>query len=70
MLDTLSRALAGLGSSASWIPKFVAVVVAVFILYIGIAIWATYRAPDAAAREIRYRIFRDLLDLFRRGRNR
>jgi hypothetical protein len=69
MLDSLFRTLADLGPGASWIATFCAAVVAVFVMYIGIAIWATLRASDPDERKIRYQIFRDLLDLFRRGRD-
>jgi len=70
MLTTLLRVYAAVGPSASWIAKFCAVVMAVFVLYVGIAIWATLRATDSDQRQVRYQIFRDLLDLFRRGRDR
>lgn len=70
MLDTVLRAVAGLGPDAMWLAKFCAAVVAVFIVYVGIAIWATLRAPDPEQRKVRYQIFRDLLDLFLRGRGR
>jgi hypothetical protein len=70
MLDTLLRALVDLGPSVIWVAKFCAAVVAVFVLYVGIAIWAAIRARDLSSQVIRYQIFRDLLDLFRRGRNR
>jgi hypothetical protein len=60
--------LAEAGHGASWIVMFFAAVVAVFVLYLGIAIWATLRAPDPGQQEIRYRVFRDLLELFLRRR--
>jgi hypothetical protein len=40
----------------------------VFTAYIGVAMWATLRAPDAEQRKIRYKMFRDLLAAFVRGR--
>ena len=70
MLNTLLHAPAAIGPSAIWITRFYAAVVAVFVLYIGIAIWATLRAVDPGQRKVRYQIFRDLLDLFRRGSDR
>jgi hypothetical protein len=68
MFNTLLRIPAVLGA-ATWILMFCAAIVAVFVLYIGIAIWATLRATDPEQRNVRYQIFRDLLDLFRRRRN-
>ena len=64
----LLRLLADAGTTASWITCFIAAIVAVFTSYIGIAMWATYRADDTEQREIRYKIFRDLLRIFSRGR--
>jgi hypothetical protein len=69
MLSTLLRVLADLGPAAAWIAAFLAAITAVFVLYIGIAIWATLRALDPEQRKVRYQIFRDLLDLFRSGRS-
>jgi hypothetical protein len=62
----LVHILAALGPGTLWIAKFCAAVVAIFVLYVGIAIWATLHAPDPEQRKVRYQIFRDLLDLFRR----
>lgn len=70
MSNTLLRVAAAVGPSASWIAIFCAAVVAVFVLCIGIAIWATMHAPDDKQRNVRYQIFHDLLELFRRGRGR
>jgi hypothetical protein len=70
VLEILLRLLADAGHGASWIVMFFAAVIAVFVLYVGIAIWATLHAVDPDQRKVRYQIFRDLLDLFRRGRNR
>ena len=69
MVNTLIHLAAAVGPSASWIAEFCAAVVAVFVLYVGIAIWATFHAPDDQQRQVCYQIFRDLLDLFRRGRD-
>jgi len=41
-------------------------VIAVFVLYVGIALFATLRAPDDQQRTLRHEMFRELLDLFRR----
>lgn len=70
MLTILFRVAAATGLSANWVAKFCAAIVAVFVLYIGIAIWATLHADDDEQRNVRYQIFRDLLDLFRHGRDR
>lgn len=69
MLDTLLRAFAETAPETIWVVVFFAVVVAVFVAYVGIALWATLRASDSEQRKIRYQVFRDLLGLFgRRGR--
>lgn len=70
MLNTLLRASAALGAGASWIIMFCAAIVAVFVVYLGVALRATLNAPDPEQRKIRYQVFRDLLDLFRQGRAR
>lgn len=64
MLAELLRLLAEVGPGVIWVFIFIAAVVAVFVAYIGIAIWATLRAKDPEQRKVRYQIFRDLLDLF------
>lgn len=68
MLDALLRMLTELGPLATWFAIFLAAVIAVFVLYVGIALRAVLRAPDEAQRQVRYQVFRDLLDLFRRRR--
>jgi len=68
MLGSVLRLLAEVAPETLWIPVFFAAVIAVFVLYIGIALWAVLRAKDPGQRKVRYRVFRDLLDLFRRGR--
>jgi len=67
VLQDLLRVLAEFGPGATWFLVFIAAVVAVFVLYIGIALFATLRASDEQQRTIRYQVFRDLLGLFRRG---
>ena len=69
MLDALLRALTELGPLATWVALFLAAIIAVFVVYVGIALRAVLRAPDREQREIRYRVFRDLLDLFRLKRH-
>ena len=71
MLDTLLRVPAAVGPSAIWMAKFCAAVVAVFVLYVGIVIWAIAarsRIPNSG--RFATRSFRDLLDLFSRRRGR
>jgi hypothetical protein len=70
VLDVLLRLLADAGPAIRWITIFVAATVAVFVLYIGIAMYATLLARDSQEQRIRYRIFHDLLELFTRGRHR
>lgn len=67
MLETLLRLLAELGPEAIWIIAFFAAMVAVFVLYLGIALWAALRATGPE-QHIRYQVFRDLLELFLRRR--
>jgi hypothetical protein len=66
LLEALLRLCAEFGPAAAWLTIFIAVVIAVFVLYVGIALHAVLRAKDREQREIRYQVFRDLLDLFRR----
>ena len=60
------RFMEGLGPTAFWTVVFFAAVIAVFVGYVGIALWGIYHAPPGQ-EWVRYRVFRDLLDLFRRG---
>ena len=55
---------------AKWFAIFIAAVIAVFVLYVGIALRAVLRATDEAQRRVRYQVFRDLLDLFVRRKQR
>jgi len=64
MLEILPRLTAEAGSAATWIAVFAALMVAVFVLYVGIAMHATLHARDPEQTKIRYQIFRDLLALF------
>lgn len=68
MLEILSRLPSEVGPGAIWVVWLIVLVVVVFVFYTGIALWATLRAPDPDQRQIRYQIFRDLLDLFRPGK--
>ena len=49
-----------------WGAGFSAAVIAVFVLYVGIAMVAVLRTEDEHKAEMRYRVFHDLLELFRR----
>ena len=66
MLAELLRLLAEIGPGVIWVFIFIAAIVAVFVIYIGIALWATLRAKDPAQQKVRYQVFHDLLNLFRR----
>ena len=70
MLQMLFRLLAEVGPEATWFVVYFACLIAVFVLYIGIAMWATLRARDPEQQHIRYQVFRDLRDLFLRGKHR
>ena len=67
MLEGLPRLLAELGPGAvAWLLMLIAAVRAVFVIYVGVALFATLRATDEPQRTVRYQMFRDLLGLFRR----
>jgi hypothetical protein len=68
VLVELLRLLAEISPGAIWVFIFIAGVVAVFVVYVGIALWATLRARDSGQQQVRYQVFHDLLDLFDRGR--
>jgi hypothetical protein len=59
---------AAVGPTAAWVAGFSTVVVAAFVVYVGIAMVVVLRTDDVRKAEIRYWVFRDLLGLFRRGR--
>jgi hypothetical protein len=67
MSEGVLRALAEVGPQVRWVVAFFAGAVAARTLYLGIAMIAAIRAKDESSREARYRIFRDLVELFRRG---
>jgi hypothetical protein len=70
VLEEMLRVIAEVGPGAAWIMVFCAAMIAVFVLYIGIALFATLRAGDEEQRKIRFELFRELLRLFRRERHR
>lgn len=65
MLDVPLRVSSELGPVATWLAIFVTAAAAVFVFYVGVALYAVLRASDAEQRKIRYQVFRDLIDLFR-----
>lgn len=69
MLELL-RPLAEVGTAANWTAIFIAAIIAIFMCYIGIAMFATLSATDPEQQKIRYRIFQDLLKVFVRGKRR
>jgi hypothetical protein len=58
--------LAELGPTVRWLAIFFAAVVAVFVLYVGVALRAVLSATDEEQRKVRLEVFKDLLGLFRR----
>ena len=46
--------------------EFLAAIIAVFALYVGVALFATLRADDDKHQEICHQVLRDLLELFGR----
>jgi hypothetical protein len=60
----LSRLATAAGAAANWVVIFIAAIVAVFTLYVGIAMCAALRVSDSSQQKIRYKIFRDLLRFF------
>lgn len=65
MQALLLRLVDASGPPADWILIFVAAIVAIFVVYVGIAMRAVLRAPDQDQRQVRYQVFRDLLDFVR-----
>ena len=69
MESLLGHFIAAASPAAAWAAGFSAAVIATFVLYVGIAMVVVLRTVDERKVEIRYRVFRDLLELFyRRGR--
>jgi hypothetical protein len=63
----LLRIVTEVGPGVSWFLVYFAAVLAVFVIYIGIALVATLSATDEQQQRVRHEVFRDLLALFRRG---
>jgi hypothetical protein len=70
VLAELLRLLAEIGPGAIWVFIFIAAVIAAFVVYVGIALVAALFANDPKQQEVRRKILRDLLRLFRRRRHR
>jgi hypothetical protein len=68
VLKLLLRLAATTGPEAMWIIGFIMGVVAIFVLYIGVAMVATLRAKDSDRGKICYKVFSDLVGLFGRRR--
>lgn len=66
----LLRFAASVGAATNWVLVFIAAVIAVFVVYVGIAMYAVLRATDPEQRKVRYQVFRDLLQCFSSGRRR
>jgi predicted small integral membrane protein len=60
----LLRVATEVGAAANWIVIFISAVIAVFVAYVGIAMYATLRASDPKQQKIRYKVFHDLLRFF------
>jgi hypothetical protein len=59
-----------LSAEVGWLVVYIACLVGIFVLYTGIAMWLTLRARDPEQQKVRYQVFRDLRDLFIRGKRR
>ncbi|MGI8334410.1 hypothetical protein ACRYCC_31045 [Actinomadura scrupuli] len=68
MVQQLLRLAAELGPAAGWALMSIMVIITAFTLYVGIAMVATLRSNDPDQAKIRYKVFADLLTLFRRAR--
>jgi len=67
MSGEVLRALEEEGPQALWVVGCFAAPVLVRTLYLGVAMFAAMKARDQANRDTCYRIFHDLVELFRRG---
>lgn len=69
-MEMLFRLVAALGPKAFSIIMMFGGLAAILVLYLGIAMRATLHAHDPEEQQIRYQIFRDLLEVFLRARRR
>ena len=65
MLHLPLRVLTEVGPAATLFVLCVVCSTAALILYIGIAMWATLVTRDLKQQNVRYQVFRDLLNLLR-----
>jgi hypothetical protein len=68
VLATVQELLVTLGPAASWLVVFIAVVVAVFVLYVGLAVVVALFHRDEKARKQAASVLRMLLQAVLRGR--
>lgn len=69
MLEALFRLGAEFEPLATWMAGVTSTVIITFLFFVGIALRSVLRAPNQEQRQVSYKVFRDLLDLFRRGAN-
>ena len=68
MLERMFDLLPEIGPGTVWMLDLFAGVVAAFVVYIGILLWAVIRVNDPEKRKILYKILSDLIRLFDRRR--
>jgi hypothetical protein len=69
MLEIFLRLQSEIGSGATWAGVILGAVVAAFVVYVGVIITAMLIVKDRDKLRLLYRVFRDLVELFRfRGR--
>lgn len=68
MLSLLLRMLAVLGPTVEWTAIYVAVVIAIFVIYIGWVLRALIRATEPKQRDAYLQALRELVRLFRPGK--
>jgi hypothetical protein len=52
------------GPTASWFARFIALIISIFVVYIGYALHKTLQSTDSAQREKALEALRELLKLF------
>jgi hypothetical protein len=67
MLDVFLRSAEGFGPTAEVLTEVLAAVVLVLLAYLGIALIAVLVTSDRQRAAQRYKVFRDILDFFRRS---
>lgn len=66
--NILRLLLTEIGPAAAWAAAFVAGIIALFAGYLGVAMVATLRTTNQEYLKVRYRVFRDLLEIFHQRR--